>query len=114
MFMHTLQDTVPRDAVMCLRVQELGTAMTAVSFSVCVARTHSMVPYLPEVMRMRNETADRLRSHNKTGVPSHLAGRGSLGAFPWFVRLTLWWVHCNTHSFKRHTASPNRSPSACA
>ncbi len=33
------------------------------------------------------------------GVPSYLAGRGSLGAFPWFVPLTLWWVHCNTHSF---------------
>ncbi len=30
------------------------------------------------------------------GVPSYLAGRGSLGAFPWFVPLTLWWVHCNT------------------
>jgi hypothetical protein len=23
----------------------------------------------------------------------------SLGAFPWFVPLTLWWVQCNTHSF---------------
>jgi hypothetical protein len=33
------------------------------------------------------------------GVPSYFAGRGSLGAFPWFVPLTLWWVHCNTHSF---------------
>jgi hypothetical protein len=26
-------------------------------------------------------------------------GTPSLGAFPWFVPLTLWWVHCNTHSF---------------
>jgi hypothetical protein len=34
------------------------------------------------------------------GVPSYFAGRGSLGAFPWFVPLTLWWVHWNTHSFK--------------
>ncbi len=39
------------------------------------------------------------------GVPSYFtgrgyfAGRGSLGAFPWFVPPTLWWVHCNTHSF---------------
>ncbi len=38
-------------------------------------------------------------------VPSCLAGRGSLGAFPWFVPLTLWWVHCNTHSFKNRQAS---------
>ncbi len=37
------------------------------------------------------------------GVMSYLAGRGSLGAFPWFVPLTLWWVHCNTHSFKLGT-----------
>ncbi len=33
------------------------------------------------------------------GVPSYLAGRSSLGAFPWFAPLTFWWVHCNTHSF---------------
>jgi hypothetical protein len=33
------------------------------------------------------------------GVPSYLAGRGSLGTVPWFVPLTPWWVHCNTHSF---------------
>ncbi len=34
------------------------------------------------------------------GVPSYLAGRDSLGAFPcFFVPLTLRWVHCNTHSF---------------
>jgi hypothetical protein len=32
-------------------------------------------------------------------VPSYLAGRSSLGAFPWFVPLNLWWFHCNTHSF---------------
>jgi hypothetical protein len=33
------------------------------------------------------------------GVPSYLAGRGSLGSFPWFVPLTIWWVQCYTHSF---------------
>ncbi len=30
------------------------------------------------------------------GVPSYFTGRGSLGAFPWFVPPTL---ECNTHSF---------------
>jgi hypothetical protein len=39
-------------------------------------------------------------------VPSYFAGRGSLGAFPWFVPLTLWWVHCNTHSFMMRVMRP--------
>jgi hypothetical protein len=35
----------------------------------------------------------------RESLATWLAGAGRGLAFLWFVPLTLWWVHCNTHSF---------------